>query len=561
MNFTMKLFFTGSKMRTAAVGILFVVFLFLRFFSSSSTALLGADNLKYLEAAKNFPNHIVYNDQLYLLHPPLYPYTIHFFTLVFQDDYFSAVLISLLSSIITFFVIYKFFMLLTNNFPVTFFALVLYTLSPAFIDFSSEPLKEPFVIMLVLLSLHFFNAGLKQGRSSLIFLSSIFVVLLSLSSDYVVFIGPSFVLSYLFLNPKKIDFKKLNFPYLGLLIVPIVALLFAYGGWSAVKFYQYTSNEYYPNGVEGTPINTKDLSLMALIDPHKFEDYGLPYISRGAISTIKKIVFQVGYMFNMEPFSIPFGINLSTAGIFLMPRHIVYMILIYLPLAIIAAFGFIVTILYSFKTRVFFGNANLYLLLVFFVFLTPLNQQIVSPRYILISYILMFYFISYGLFKLFFEGRPLTVRNAMLLALLLLLVMLPFWYANNPNFVLFREKMVASQKTADFVKANLDKDAGIMAQPGYAVKLLYLTGHRTVGLYQRPEKLQEIIDYYNIRYIVFGRFYTWDQYRYSIDTVDFIISHPENFEFIAKIEEDYSDFYVERDPHRTDEVYIYKVKK
>ena len=99
-----------------------------------------------------------------------------------------------------------------------------------------------------------------------------------------------------------------------------------------------------------------------------------------------------------------------------------------------------------------------------------------------------------------------------------------------------------------------------MAQPGYNLKLIYLTGHRMVGLYPRPEKLDYLIDYYDIKYIIFGRIYT-DIYYFDLDSIEFIKNNPNKFELIATIQEDYSDFYVEDDPARTDEFYIYKVNK
>ena len=99
-----------------------------------------------------------------------------------------------------------------------------------------------------------------------------------------------------------------------------------------------------------------------------------------------------------------------------------------------------------------------------------------------------------------------------------------------------------------------------MSQPGYTAKLIYLTGHRMVGLYPKPEKLLEVIDYYDIKYVVFGRHYTIDVHNYGVDSVEFIRNNPDKFELIETVQEDYSEFYVEEDLASTDEVYIYKVK-
>ena len=128
---------------------LFIVFLFFRLFVSQSSVLLTADELKFFEVAKHFPNHTLYNNQLYLLHPPFYPYAIYLFSQIFQDYYKSAVFISIISAVITFFVLYNLFMMLTKNFNLTYLILVFFSLSVGFISASNVPLRESFVFMLI----------------------------------------------------------------------------------------------------------------------------------------------------------------------------------------------------------------------------------------------------------------------------------------------------------------------------------------------------------------------------------------------------------------------------
>ena len=70
----------------------------------------------------------------------------------------------------------------------------------------------------------------------------------------------------------------------------------------------------------------------------------------GRSSVVKKIVYQFGYMFDIEPFSIPLGLNFTTMSFLLFPRHVVYMLLIYLPLSLIALFGFL-SITMDFRQR------------------------------------------------------------------------------------------------------------------------------------------------------------------------------------------------------------------
>ena len=556
MNKPKEKFFTRRKI----VFLLFFVFLSLRLFVNYSSSLYGADNVKYFELAKNFPYHTFYNNQLYLLHPPLFSYIIHFFTLIFQEDHIAAIFISLVSSITTFFIVYHLFMLITKNFNVTFFVLLFFTLSNGLIRASHAPAKESFLMMLLFLTLYFYIKGLKLKNAKHLAFATISGSALALTADHFALLIPALGLSYIFWNSEKIDLMKFKFPSLKYAVIPIVVMMLFYGSWTLIKFVQYSSYDYYPNGEEGTPVNTHNLGLIQLFNPELFEDIGGPYIKPGIASVAKKLAFNFGYMLNIEPFSIPKGLNFTTMNLFLLPRHIAYMLLIYLPLAIISIFGFFLIVKDIIRTRQIHNNFNLFIVLLFLIFLFPLTQKYVSPRYIYTSYFFLFYFTSYGIISLLNKRlRHSILQKIIPVIVILLLLIIPFWYYFNPHLVLLNKKLVSAQNTADFINDNFNKEDAIMAQPGYAAKLIYLTGHRTVGLYPNPEKLKELIDFYNIDYIVFGKYYT-DVFKYTPRTVDYIRKNPDKFELIATIPEDYSNFYAEGNLARTDEVYIYKVK-
>src|SRR3989338_6095652 len=186
---------------------LFVVFLFLRVFVSNPSMLLASDNLKFLVTAQNFPNHTLYNNQLYLLHPPVYPYVIYFLTSIFQEDYIAATFLSLLSASVAFFLIYGLIILLTKSFNITFFTLVFYTLSVNFIPLSRLVSRESFLFLLIILTLYFYVKGVKLYSKNSIWASAFFGVLLALTSDFVIFVLPALVLSYIIFNKEKLNFR------------------------------------------------------------------------------------------------------------------------------------------------------------------------------------------------------------------------------------------------------------------------------------------------------------------------------------------------------------------
>ena len=539
--------------------LLFIVFLFLRLFVSQSSVLLTADALKFFEAAKHFPNHTLYNNQLYLLHPPFYPYAIYFFTQLLQDDYKAAVFISIISAIITFFVLYSLFMMLTGNFNLAYLVLVFFSLSVGFINVSNAPFREPLVIMLTAASIYYYTKGVKLNDAKSIVFATIIGSILALTSDHVVFLFPSLILSYIFFNSKKVILSNFSFPTLRRIVIPFLIVLLIYGSWTFVKYSQYSESEYYPNGFEGVPVNTGDLGILQAISNRAFDDFEGTYIAPGMLSTVKRLAFNAGYMFNLQPFSIPQGLNFTTMEYLLFPRHIPYMLVIYLPLALLALYSLAIIIKDFIRKRQIHNNVEVYSVLMLLVFASQVMQKYTTPRYILLSYVFLFYILSYGLLRIA-EKKKINVRKHLIPAIsILLLLIIPFWHANNSSFVFFNEKVIASQKTGDFINANLPRDAGIMVQPGYHAKLTYLTDNRMVGLHHDPKQLERLIGIYNISYIVTGDFFT-EIRGLSRGTVQYIKNNPGKFELIATINENYSEFFDEQDPHKADSLYIYKIK-
>ncbi len=164
---------------------------------------------------------------------------------------------------------------------------------------------------------------------------------------------------------------------------------------------------------------------------------------------------------------------------------------------------------------------------------------------------------SYGIVK--FCKEKLKFAKIIPLITIMFLFLILFWLITHNNFVLFTQKVISLQNTGDFINKNLPKDAGIMVQPGNSVELNYLTKNRVLGLYPKPDKLLETIKYFNVSYVVFSRHFTYDVYHISKDSIEYIKNNPDKFKFVAKIKEDYSDFFVEGDTARTDEIYIYEV--
>ena len=550
----------SKRTKLMLLAVLSLVFIFLRLYTDKPLILLGSDNVKFFELAKRFPYHTLYNDELYLLHPPFYPYLISLLSPFFSEKYIAAIAISFVSAIITFFILYKFLMMVTKNFYITFFTLLFFTLSNGFIFAAKNPLRESFVVMLFFAALYFYVKGVKFNDKKPIIYASILGGITALTTDFVVFLLPAFALSYIIFNNKKIEPRKLNFPNFYLALAPIAITLLAYGSWNTIKYHQYSTHEYYANGYTGMPLKTNDLSLLKTISPQLFEDYKGPVIDSGIASTLKRFAFNLGYMLNMEPFSVPRGLNFSTMEFLLKPHHIVYMLLIYLPLALIALYGFLLALTKFFKTREIHHNVDLYMLGLFIIFAFPITQKFVNPRYLYTAYIPLFYFIGLGIHSMAKKRDILRNNWITVLAVVLLLLIIPFWHYNYKYLTFSVKPKFQNQNTGDWAKNNIPRDAVVMAQAGYPIELIYFTGNRVIGLYHNPEELPKIINLYNVSYIVVGKRYT-DYYHITEDSVKYVRNNLNKFKLVATIKEDYSDFFAESNPARYDEVYVYKVIK
>lgn len=112
------------------------------------------------------------------------------------------------------------------------------------------------------------------------------------------------------------------------------------------------------------------------------------------------------------------------------------------------------------------------------------------------------------------------------------------------HFALTVRKEMESSRTAEYLR-NLPGD-GIMAQVGYPPELVYLTGKRVVALPLGPEKLDQFIGRYDIRYLVYGQRY-WapidERFARSVwcwPTIKYIRDHPEKYPLLAVVDETYS---------------------
>src|SRR3989338_81853 len=481
-----------NKKLNVLLSLVFLVFLSLRIFSSSQYEIIQrSDAGRYLELAKNFPYHTFHNNQLYITHPPFYPYVIHFFSYFFED-HIAGLLISLSSAVVTFFVIWKLVILLSGSRHAALVTLLLFSLSSIYINMSTIILKESFSIMLTLLSIYFFLVFLKKGGNINVALSAIFGALLGITTDTVVPLVPAFIAMFIIFGGKKKIWKT---------SIPVLATIIFYCIWLSFRIYVYTNFEYYPASHDGTIVRTSDWNLMNLISTLHFKEVEM-WFEPGISLDPLHYIYPVFYLFNLAVAPWPAGLRLSNISVLFTAKYS-FQLVIYSVLSM-AVLYCLYKITQSSLSKGIKNNGMLLNFVLFLVFLIPLTSKFTATRYILPSAIFLFAMAGSGIVEFSKKYEFFKTFKILLVAIIASLVLyLPFYYSSHSNFILSKTKIVEASKTAEFLN-SLPKD-GIMTQTGYTQEIDYQTNKRVVALPSNTSYLS-YIGLFDINYVLYGEF-------------------------------------------------------
>ncbi len=534
-----------KKFENIILMILFLIFLFLRLFSDSNYFVMQSrDDTRYLTLANNFPYQTIYNHQFFIMHPPLYPYIVHFFSLVIED-YKAGIIVSLISAALTFFILYDLIKIVTKNYIIALFSTILYSISQIFITHSTRALKESFAVMIALASIYFYIKYLKHGKVKELIYSSVFGSLMALTTDHVVLLIPALASCYILFGKKVILLKSST---------PLLLTVITYSFWMLTRLYIYTHYNYYPAGIDGVVVDTSKWGFNQLLSSHYFVETS-QIIPSGFSFQISNYLYPVLYMLNTEIAPWPSQLQLKNVPILFSFKYFPQLV-IYSFLSIAAIWGFYRIIKSLVKIRIR-ENSMLLFTILFLIFAIPLTQKLVYPKYTITAIVFLYVIISFGLYEIIKKSYA-VVKGFTLLVIIILILYLPFYLHSNPYFVLSKEKIVEASKTADYLK-QLPND-GIMAQIGYTEELIYLTGKRILALPINSSYIF-LIDQYNISYLVYGELNVKPYSEsnkddvHNYDTIKYIKEHSNRFKLLNVVEETY--------PHsdKKDNLYIYKVSQ
>ena len=498
--------------RYGLLFIIFILFLLIRIFVASPYYFISMDEAKYLTLARNFPHHTLFNNQLYLVHPPGFPYLIRLFSLVLPD-HIAGMTVSLFFAAVTFFAMVKLFRLFGKDYFWIAIALFILAVSPLHISTSRVIYKDSLFFGLFSLSLFFFIKGLIKSDRRCLYTAGCIGAICFLTSDITIMLLPSFALAYLLFRGPNIRLRDA--------LLPILIMLAAYGLWIMTRVIIFNNAPLYPVGVDGTIEYVRDFTLRQLLTPRYFP----------ATST----------MFN-------FGVDLSefriNANVYPLKNlsgipGILY-IITYIFIGATAVFSITQGLIQK-KIR---NNGAVYFSLLLIIFFIPVILH-PEPRFLIPILIPICFLFGNGITLIPGICRsPERVRKIIALILVLALTVLTGIYLyGHRNLIFSLEKEVEIPRTAEFI-LRLPEE-GVMAQVGYPPELAYLTGKRVLALPITPRVLDDFTRRYKISYLLYGQHYLAPIHTnepsliWCYHTIKYIREHPERYPILRVIDEAY----------------------
>ena len=519
--------FIRKNLKAAAfAGIpLFMLYFILRTFSQFEYFKLDPDQCTYLAIARTFPFHKLYNNDLFLIHQPLYCLIIG--ALSYVIPLFKAGLaVSIIFSILNFFLIRKMADMISLNKAGTLAALLYLSLNVPLIVTGSQVSRINILIFFIGMSIYYFQKYLLTMGKKYLARTLIFNSLSLLCSDQ----------ALLLLIAQCIQFivhAKFSSTWKALLKIMVLSVL-VYSIWPLIRLYFYMTNPHYPAGIDGTVEFFTRINLAEILQPNN-----LPL-------TKYYRSFYTSTSFSPANFNINKFLLVPTSIMFISKTYSI----------IVVSFLVLISSIFAVLRR---DKAVLTLLLISFVLYYPC----VVGMYFWygLPFIVPFSLLIGKAVHYLTEKLALPDKGVMLSEIAIALILSALWMfgyckseINTPlqpsggTHFLFLRKPITSGESS--IK-NLpdDKDAGYLAPIGIVNEAIYLSGKRFIALPYYYELLDVLIKEYKIKYIWFSgemfRRFTEERGNFisGKDIVRRIASEPDKFEKVGEWREEYPDCY------------------
>jgi len=487
----------------------FAVFLIFRLFCSEPYYELGGDQCTFLELARTFPRHQLFNHELYLIHAPLFGWVIGLFARVLP--LLAAGLVTvLLFACLNFFATRELGRFENHSRAAIFAGLLYLAVSRPAVVYDYHVARVSILVCGNAVALLAFLRMLRDpSRKSLLLAIAANAFALFVSDQGLMLLPCEAAI--LLLRGARRDWVRSA--VLAAASLAVAAL------WPAVRYYEFTHRADLPAGISGTIEFTKNFPLKALLQPNF-----LPFTDAHRS------------LFTQTSMSLA---NLDIGRLVALPVD-----LLPLPGAVTAVL-IVALVVLAVTSRRRWRNGLLWLAMSV-LFLLPvgvgMNEWYSMPFVVPFSLLIM-EGVSAGLDLVRAEA---VVSGALTLAAAAAVV---FWIAapdgphsllsprGGPHFLFSRKPQTRGEVVARWL-ANSPRDTGIMAPTDLAPEIVYLTDKRVVSLPFDPALLDPFIGEYKIDYLVTssGLLRTYelpaaDRYI-STQVSRYLFEHPERYELV-----------------------------
>ena len=476
---------------------LLAIFLVVRLFSGYEVFLLDQDQCKYLTLGRNLPFHTLYDFSLYLIHPPLYGWTIGlvglvlpildaglFVSIAFAAAYFFAVL---------------WFARLAGLRPLGItLALLFIGLNATAATFDSHVSRISIFQFLAIMSMATFYWHLRNERPGIPLAATIFTGICLWTTDQALALLPCQALLWWSVGLRKKDLWPLfrHWSLVGL----------AYGAWLAVRLTVFLRHEYYPAGIDGTIEPVGDFTLKALMQPNFFPETNA---HRALFTPVD---------FSLE--------QLNVFNLFTLPADVVYLTWIqgvWLSILVVVCAVICALVRRQRLPIALLGMSCLLYWPNFFGMNPWYGLGFLGPFALLCGYALTGGGALEGLIARAGQGdsplrgrvRTWGPRGACIALWIIAIIQVAHWLqpperqlrerglglAPGPHFLFARPPSSSPDDFALTLPGS--PQTGFMAPVGLVPELVYLTKRRILALPFAPDQAARHIDAYNIEYIVF----------------------------------------------------------
>lgn len=504
----------------------FLLFLIFRLFSGDPFYQLGGDQCTFLELARTFPKHQLYNHELYLIHSPLFGYTIGLFYL-FLPLLASGLVVTLLFACINFFAIRNLGRFENLPRPAISAGLIYLAISRPAVAYDYHVARVSILVCVTTLAiLAFLRLLQKPSRNSLAAAIALNVFALFLSDQSLLLLPCEAVLFWA--RGSRQQWKAAFLVGAGGVLAALI--------WPIVRLVEFLRRPDLPAGIDGTIEFTRNFPLRAVLQPNF-----LPF------TNIHRSFFTQT--------SLSLG-NLKLGLLTLLPADLVPAPRLFNALIVLLLIAAAIARRESRRSAIqWLGLSVLFLLPIGLGMNEWYAMGFIVPFSILIMEGAAACF-AWGESFVPNAGMAFTIGLCGLCALAA-----AAWLAAPPpgphlflfprggtQFLFSRPTVTRSAAISQFF-APMPRDVGIMAPTDLSPEVLYLTDKRVVALPFDPELLDKFIGEYHISYLItsseFLRQYTpplADEY-YGALVSRYIAGHPERYRLVQRLRENYPAFY------------------